>query len=160
QAYDTASPSSYGSNALNFVTDTIPNIGTGSYFDFNPSAAVNDRMSFTLAANQAISLSFQWDQPFYTASGVTSDLDIFLINHNTGAVVAGSASDNLANQTPLEIFGFQNGGSATQYDLVIQRFAGAAPGELKFVNFGANNFGDVNFGTFATNSPTVGSHPG
>ena len=69
QAYDTASPSSYGSKMLNFVTDTIPKIGTGSFFDFDPSAGVNDRMTITIPNNSGITLSFQWDQPFYTTGG-------------------------------------------------------------------------------------------
>jgi hypothetical protein len=160
QSYDTASSKSYGSSALHFVTDTINGIGTGSFFDFDPTAGTNDRMTFTLQANQGMILGMQWDQPFYTSSGVTTDLDIYLINHNTGTIVASSTADNIANQTPLELFGFQNGGTATPYDIVINNFAGPNPGEIKFVNYGANEFGDVNFGTFATNSPTIGSHPG
>jgi hypothetical protein len=160
QSFDTASSSSYGSNPRHFVTDTIPNLGTGSFFDFDTSGAVNDRTTFTLAANQGVIPSMQWEQPFYTATGVTTDLDVFRINHNTGAIVAGSNADNFLNQTPLELFGFQIGASATQYNLVILNFAAPNPGEIKFVNYGANEFGDVNFGTFATNSPTVGSHPG
>src|SRR5262249_59059091 len=71
------------------------------------------------------------------------------------------ASDNIFNQTPLEVFGFQNTtGAQAQFDIMINLFAGAAPGEMKFVNYGANSYGDTNFGTFATNSATVGSHPG
>jgi subtilisin family serine protease len=162
QAYDTASSKSYGSNPLNFVTDTIPGIYStpASYFNFAPTGTANDRMTFSLAPKQGITLGMQWDQPFYTTSGVTTDLDIYLLNHNTGAVVAASTADNIANQTPLEIVSYQNGSSTTQYDLVINKFAGPTPGEIKFVNYGANKFGDVNFGTYATNSATVGSHPG
>ncbi|MDR3619281.1 MAG: S8 family serine peptidase [Paludisphaera borealis] len=156
QGYDTASPQSYGSSPLHFTTDA--SFG-GSWFDFNPGAGTNDRMTLTLAAGQALTLGFQWDQPFYTTSGVTSDLDIYLVQHNSTTIVAGSASDNLLNQTPLEIFGYQNTtGAPQQYDLMINLYAGATPGELKFVNYGANSYGDVNFGTFATNSATVNSH--
>jgi subtilisin family serine protease len=158
QAYDTASPASYGSSALNFVTDTIPNVGTGSFFDFDPSAGVNDRMTFTIPQGSGIILSFQWDQPFYTTNGVTTDVDIYLINHTTGKVVAHGFADSIANQTPLEFLGFQNKGSTAQFDIVINNYTGPNPGEMKFVNYGANSFGDTDFGTFATNSGTVIPH--
>jgi len=157
QAYDTASPLSYGPNALNFVTDT--SLG-GQWFDFDPSAGANDRMTITLQHNQAITLSFQWDQPFYTTSGVTSDLDIYLFNRGGTTPLAGGNSDNLASQSPVEVFTYQNTGSAAQFDLMINLFAGATPGELKFVNYGANQFGDTDFGTFATNSSTISPHAG
>ncbi len=127
QAYDTASPLSYGSNPLHFVTDSIPAIdalegGSFPYLDFDPSSGTNDRMTVTLAHNGGIVLSMQWDQPYYTASGVTTDLDIFVLNHSTGAIVAYSAADNLANQTPVELVGFQNTGSSAQFDIVINKY--------------------------------------
>ncbi len=160
QAYDTASPSSYGSNPLNFVTDTIPGIYSTpeSYFNFAPSGAPNDKMTFTLGHNGGIVLSMQWDQPFYSTSGVTTDLDIFVLNHSTGAVVAYSADDNISDQTPLEVVGFQNTGSSASFDIVINKYAGPNPGEIKFVNYGSNEFGNTNFGTYATNSSTITPH--
>ena len=155
QAYDTASPLSYGSNALHFVTATISGIDPTpqSYFDFDASAAVNDKMTITLGANQSATIGMQWDQPYYTVSGVTTDLDIFLLNHSTGQVVAFSGDDNIANQTPFEFLQFQNGASSAQYDIVINKFAGPNPGEIHLENFDSGGFG-----TFATNSGTISPH--
>jgi hypothetical protein len=162
QAYDTASSLSYGSNPLNFVSDTIPSIqpSAASYFDFDPSAAVNDRMTFTITHNSGLAMSMQWDQPYYTLSGVTTDLDIYVLDHATGAVVASSTRDNIANQTPEEELGFQNTGATRLFDIVINKFAGPNPGEIKFANYGANEFGTTDFGPFATNSATLSPHTG
>lgn len=161
QGYDTAAGNSYGSNPLNFVTDTISGIYPSpmKYFDFDPTAGVNDRMTFTIPSGGGLIISFQWDQPYYTTNGVTSDLDVFLLD-STGTVVAGSASNNLINQTPLEVFGYFNGGASAQFDLVVNLWSGDAPGRLKFVNYGANGFGNLDFGTFATNSGTITPHAG
>jgi hypothetical protein len=103
----------------------------------------------------------QWDQPFYTTSGVTTDLDIYLVNHATGQVVADAASDNIANQTPLELLSFQNNTAVTgttQFDVVISKFAGPDVGRLKYVNFGANSSGPITFNEYATHSPTITPH--
>ena len=160
QAYDTASPSSYGSNPLSFVSDTISGIYNTpmSYFDFDPSAGVNDKMTFTIGQFSGIVLSLEWDQPYYTLNGVTTDLDILVLDHASGQIVAGSLANNLKNQTPFELFGFQNTGASAQFDIVINKFAGPNPGEIKFVNYGANSFGNTNFGAFATNSSTITPH--
>jgi hypothetical protein len=165
QAYDSASPLAYGSNALNFYSDTISSIYTtpASYYNFNPNGTATDKQTITIANGQAIVAGLQWDQPFYTTSGVTTDLDIYLLNHTTGAVVAAATDDNIADQTPFELLAFQNNTSSTgttQFDIVINKFAGPTPGEIKYVNFGANEFGDINFGTFATNSSAITPHAG
>jgi hypothetical protein len=151
---------SYESTNVNFMTDTLPGIYSTpqSYYNFNPGGAATDKQSFSLTNGQAVILGLQWNNPYYTASGVTSDLDIFILNHNTGQVVAASANDNFANQKPNEIVSFQNTTGATAtFDVVIQRYAGPTPTRLKWVNFGANEFGDVSF-QFATNSDTVNPH--
>jgi len=161
QSYDTSSAASYGSNALNFVTATIPGVSASAqrYFDFDPSGAVNNKMTFTIPNRGGIGLSFQWDQPYYTLNGVTSDLDLFLLDHNTGTVVASSRASNLINQTPFEYLDYQNNtGDSRQYDLVIQLYSGGAPGVLKFVNYGSNRYGRVDFGAFATNSGAITPH--
>jgi len=158
QAYDTASSSSYGSNPLNFITDTIPGISSspGSYFNFAATGTANDKMAFTIDGNQAIVASFEFDQPFYTTSGVTTNLDVYLLN-SSGQVVAYSNDNNISLQEPFQFLGYQASATA-QFDLVIQKVSGPTPGEIKFVNYGSNDYGDINFGTFATNSSTITPH--
>lgn len=132
---------------------------TNSFYNFNAGGAMDPRMTFSIASGQAIILTTQWDQPYYTVNGVTTDIDVFLIDNLTGTVVAGSASNNLANQVPYETFGYQNPyGYARSYSLVINKFTGPTPGRIKFVNYGANNYGVVNFGIYSTNSPTTINH--
>lgn len=161
QSYDTASALSYGSSPLNFATTTIPGIYASPqrYFDFDPGDSVNNRMTFTIPKGEGIILGLQWDQPFYTTDGVTSDIDIFLLDHITGRVVAYGATDNIYNQTPYEQLSYTNySGVDRQYDLVVNLYSGSAPGRLKFVNFGANSYGDIDFGDFATHSSTITPH--
>ncbi len=159
QAYDSASPLAYGSNPLNFYADTISGISSSaqSYYNFNPSGTATDKQTITLTPGQAIELGLQWDQPFYTTNGVTNQLNIYLLN-TSGQVVAESTTNTIQDQEPFQFLGYQNGGTSANYEIVIQLAAGSAPGELKYVNFGANDFGDVNFGTFATNSATINPH--
>ena len=164
QSYDSGSPSAYGTNPIQFTTTTIAAIDPhpGLYYNFNPTpgGAANPYQTFTLASGGGIGLSMQWDQPFYSKSGVTSDVDIYLINVSTGQVVAAADSNNLLNQTPYEYLGYQNtSGSAQQYELVINLYAGTVPGRIKTVNYGSNQYGNVTFSP-ATNSSTITPHAG
>src|SRR5262249_17910911 len=129
----------------------------GSFYDFDPSPAVDTRQRVTIGAFQTISLGLEWDNPFYTTSGVVTDLNYQLIN-SAGAVVAAGSTNNRANQTPFEFLSFTNVGLAAQFDLMIQLSAGPTPGRIKYVNFGANNYGPMIINEYATNSPTVVAH--
>ncbi|WP_165247812.1 S8 family peptidase [Paludisphaera soli] len=132
---------------------------SGSFYDFNPGAGVDTRQRITLGPGQALILNLQWDDPFYTVNGVDTDLDIYLIDAATNTIVAGSAADNPAIQTPSELFSYQNTtGSTRSYDILINKFDGPDPGRVKWVNYGANNFGAINVVDFPTNSSTVIPH--
>ena len=162
QAYDTASPLAYGTSKLDFVTDTISGISSspGQYLNFSPnSSSATDKMTITLSGDQEIDLAMEYDQPYYSTNGVTTNVSIYLLNHSTGAVVAASTDNNITDQIPFQFLDYQNASSSsTQYDIVIQNAQGPNPGEIKFVNYGANDNGDVDFGTFATNSATINPH--
>ncbi|AMV36725.1 S8 family peptidase [Planctomyces sp. SH-PL62] len=148
QAYESTSPS--------FGAD--PTYGSG-FLDFNPGAGVDTRQRITLGAGQVVYLNLQWDQPFYTVDGVTTDLDFYLIDPATGAIVASSAADNPAIQTPSELLAFQNTTGATRsYDLLVYNFSGPNPGRVKWVNYGANNYGAITVVDFPTNSATANPH--
>ncbi|HEX3356039.1 MAG TPA: S8 family serine peptidase, partial [Tepidisphaeraceae bacterium] len=156
--YDTQA---YESTNVSFFNTTITGISGSqrSYYNFNPSGTPTAKQSLTLAAGQEMDVILQWDQPFFTVNGVTTNLNFYLLDHSTGAVVASATDNTLAEQEPIQFLGFQNtGASPATYDLVIRKTTGPTPGRIKYVNYGSNDFGDVVFNNFATNSPTVVPH--
>lgn len=137
--------------------------------DFDASARTDTRQSFsaTLPPGGAAILSFQWDQPFFSASGgsgTQSDVDIFFVNANGTPIVS---CDQATTQTLCQIPGTDNniGGDAleipllgnlsnrtvnvTNLSIAIQLFSGAAPGRMQYIAWGLSPT------QFATNSPTV-----
>ncbi|MDJ0619487.1 MAG: S8 family serine peptidase, partial [Calothrix sp. MO_192.B10] len=125
------------------------------FHDFNPGAGVDTRQLITIAPFSTVRLSLQWDDPFYTTNGVDTDLGIFLLEPGTGNVLEGINTNNIANQTPVEILSYTNTGfTELQAEIVIPLFDGPAPGRIKFVNFGE----DINFNEFGTNSSTIVPH--
>lgn len=123
--------------------------------DFDPGAGVDIFQRVTIPVGSRISLSFQWDSPFFSAGGTGSsnDLDILLFNRAGTRVLAGSADPNVGND-PVEIFDFVNDGSlGTEFNIAIGKFAGANPGLIKYVGFG-----DLNINEFNTASGTLYGH--
>ena len=147
---------SYESASFSPATD--PSLA-GAFHDFDPGAGVDTRQRITIPAGARIIITLQWDDPFYTVSGVDSDVDIFLLNAGADTVVASSDGNNLATQIPNERFSYTNAsGSAQSYDMVIQLFSGPTPGRIKVVNYGRNNNPAMIFDEYATNSATVIPH--
>ena len=128
---------------------------SNTFHDFDPTAGVDTRQNVTIPAFSNVILSFQWDDPFYTANGVDTDLGIFLLEAGTNNVVAGSNNNNILNQQPVEIFSFTNVSPFDQdYDVLITLNEGPEPGRIKYVNFGT----EIAFNEFDTNSSTVNPH--
>ena len=128
---------------------------TDAFHDFDPTAGVDTRQNITIPASSTVIFSFQWDDPFYTADGVDTDLGIFLLEAGTNNVVAGADENNILNQQPVEILNFTNDSSFSQdYDVVITLNEGPEPGRIKYVNFGR----EIVFNEFDTNSSTVSPH--
>jgi subtilisin family serine protease len=146
-----AASRAYESTTINFAPDA--GLGSGSFFDFDPGPGVDTRQQITIPATSTFTLSFQWDQPFYTAGGVTTDLDIFVL---VGGSLFGTATNNILNQRPAEIISITNNGGQGTADIVIRRNSGPNVGRLKYVNFGAV----ITVNEFATNSPTISPHAG
>jgi hypothetical protein len=89
--------------------------------------------------------SLQWDDSFYSASGVgaKSDLDIYLLNP-TGTIVAYSFEDNLLYGDPSEILYFYNNSPNTvTYYVSILKYGGVNPNRIKYINFGNSLFYNV-----------------
>ena len=115
---------------------------------------VDTRQTITLNNNQSFRPSFQWDDPFFTVSGVDTDLNIFLLD-STNTVVASSVETNITTQNPVEIINFTNTtGSQQNYEFVIVNDSGPNPTRIKYVNFGSEPV----FVEYDTNSPTVNPH--
>ena len=83
-------------------------------------------------------LTLDWDSPFYTASGVSTSLSIYIVNTATNTVVASSTTDATSTQMPYQFVAAQNTTASTaNYAVVIQLAKGPAPGALKYVNYGS-----------------------
>ncbi|MEO6722742.1 MAG: T9SS type A sorting domain-containing protein [Ferruginibacter sp.] len=102
-------------------------------------------------------MSFQWDQSFFSASGVgaTTDFDIFLTDIY-GNIVAAAYADNIASGDPVEVMGFQNFTNNYTFFLTIIKYAGPDVNRIKY-----NLYNDAQFftpfpGIFA---PSLVGHP-
>ncbi|HXB05465.1 MAG TPA: T9SS type A sorting domain-containing protein, partial [Puia sp.] len=104
--------------------------------------------------------SFQWDQSSFSASGVgcSTDMDIYLLN-SAGQIVAAGASDNLASGDPIEVFGYQNNTNNPTFYLLILKFAGPDPQNLKYILYDDPLFYLTNPPIPGILSPTIVGHP-
>ncbi|MFZ5616048.1 MAG: S8 family serine peptidase, partial [Pseudomonadota bacterium] len=119
------------------VTATIAGT-TGTFHDFDPGAGVDTTQAFTLAPGESITLSFQWDEPYFGngagSPGSASDVDIFVLDA-AGNIVAGGFDYNVGAD-PVEIFSFANATGATAtFRLAINLYEGPAPNTIKYVDF-------------------------
>lgn len=129
----------------------------GRLHDFDPGAGVDTAQQVTIPAGGRVTLSYQWDQPFFSVSGApgsANNMDLCLLD-NTNAVVATGANNN-AGGDPVEVVSFTNPMAATNTTFTIQlsRVAGANPGRMKYMDY-RNTIG---INEFATNSPTLVAH--
>ncbi|AMR28608.1 hypothetical protein A0257_16885 [Hymenobacter psoromatis] len=131
---------SYENTAPAFVNDAQ---GVGR-LNFSTTGTTDVAQRFVVANSQDLTLPLQWSDPFYTTTGVKTDLDMYLIRVRASGVVqkgdtvASSTIDNIKYQYPLEIISFSNDTTqthSTAFDLVIARRAGTAnPSRLKYIN--------------------------
>lgn len=151
-----AADQAYESTSISFSAGTAYSV-SGNLYDFNPGGAVDFTQRITLGAGEGVFFSLNWDDPFYTTSGVDTDLDVFFFDtaNGTDAALGSGTDNNIASQAPFEFINFTNtsGGTRT-YDIVIQLFAGPAPTRIKWIN-GADDFNPE----YDTNSGTVFGHP-
>jgi subtilisin family serine protease len=145
--------------AADFFSDVAGSTVNGVFYDFDPDlAAADTRQQITVPAGARFFINLQWDDPWYTASGVDTELDVFFVNPATNRVVATADRNNLQAQEPSELLSYTNSTGAPQsFDLLIRRSTSAAtePGRLKYVNYGSAT---VSIDEWTTNGPTVTPH--
>src|SRR3954469_4525894 len=77
------------------VKDVTGTLFSGNFFDFNPDAVgVDTRQLVTIPAGARFFIDLQWDDPWFTASGVDTDLDVFLVNPATNRVLSTADRNN------------------------------------------------------------------
>jgi Subtilase family len=106
--------------------------------DFDPGAGVDRTFRITVSPGATLIADLQWAEPW---EGVSTDIDAYLLGPE-GAVVAGSAEDNLqAPKRPFELVGWENeSGNSANVQLVINRYSSAGSPRLKFALL-ENGFG-------------------
>lgn len=147
---------SYESTNVDFVLDPLGfgPFGITKCYDFDPSVLEDTRQSITVPNGQSATISFQWDDPFYTAGGVDTDLDIFIVREDTNTVVASSFAQNVIDQTPGEVLNFFNNTGTTDFEIIINYVQGPFPERLKYVEFR----GQMSVDEYDTHSSTIYGH--
>ena len=133
--------------------------GTSVAHDFDPSGATDTRQEIALEAGGNFRIfAFQWTDPSSLVSGsegAKTDIDVALIDE-AGTIVAESSSNNIQSGVPVESIDYTNEtGSAQTLDLVIEKFDGPDPEEIKYVYSGS----DYAIQEYDTLGPTVYGHP-
>lgn len=128
--------------------------GMRHYHDFDPSAAPDTLQRITVPAGMGARLVLQWDDPFYTPSGVTHDFDVRIYDAG-GTLIAFGLSDNPATRQPLEVVAWLSSGSGV-YQVEIERRAGTGSSLLKYILVTSSAAGTID--EFATNSGTIVGH--
>ena len=139
--------------------------------DFDPTAAGTDNTFNLTAATQPSAAPFrdfafalQWAEP---RGGVSTDLDLFVVNASTGQVL-GVPEQNPTTQRPFEFVGFTpNNPAPANYQLIVRRTNSAAAGtpRLKWINMdnGAGSIAGSEYPTSADGDvvgPTIFGHNG
>ncbi|NML67425.1 PKD domain-containing protein [Hymenobacter sp. RP-2-7] len=155
---------SYENNAPVFTQSTV---GTQTAYRLNfdvTGATAAPTQTVTLSNGQSFEPILQWSDPFYTANGVKTDLDMYLIavkNGVPGDTVARSDDNNLLSRTPLEILSYSNStatsGTTTFNFVIVRRNGTANPSRLKYIDAGQGS-GATGDPTFTFSSTIVG-HP-
>ena len=106
---------------------------------------------------------FQWAQSW---NNVGTDLDIFLLNAATGAILTGSVDDQAGGDSliPSEVYSYSNAtGSPITVQIVLARWAGAPAPRVKFLFTGSGGITSVQFNSSTGGDivgPTVWGHSG
>jgi|GEM_PF-2546420 len=135
-----------------------------SCHNFAPGVGVDSRADYTLADNGYLVIDLQWAEPW---AGVGTDLDIILIDADTGALLGYSTDSNSGaggTQEPFELTGYQNRtGASENVEVVIARWSGTAVPRLKYVIVQSNLVTSVQYNSSSLGDvvgPTIFGHNG
>jgi subtilisin family serine protease len=126
----------------------------GGFHNFNPSGTAATWQQITVPNGVTATLILQWDDPFYSANGVTHDFNV-TVDDAGGKVVASGTTDNIATQLPEEVISWTGSGTGI-YQVEIQRVAGSGTSHLKYILSTDSDQGSID--QFATHSGTVFGH--
>jgi len=114
----------YRSTACPAVLTAPPYSDTDCH-DFDPGAGADNGNLLTMNNGASIRMVLGYNEPQF---GITTDLDIFLIDSVTGGVVAVSNTDNISSDSTFEMITYTNNtGGARSFRLHVARFSGATP---------------------------------
>jgi hypothetical protein len=138
----------------------IAAFGETSCHDFDPTSLVDTGDAVTATANHLLAISLGWNEPML---GVKTDLDLFVVNASTGAIIDSSADFNITSGLPDEVIAFDTPtGNASNYKIVVGRAAGTADPRFKIIFYRAP-FTSVQWNTSAGGDivgPTMYGHNG
>ncbi|MFO0845739.1 MAG: 3-hydroxyacyl-CoA dehydrogenase NAD-binding domain-containing protein [Gemmataceae bacterium] len=106
--------------------------------------SVDALQRFLLPANATIDIVFGWDSPYLEGGDpaprfqVPNDLDFFLIDPATNAILASSRTVNQATDEATERIVFTNGNQPRSLAFAFQLFSGPAPRRIGWVSFGSS----------------------
>ena len=102
--------------------------GYGDCHDFDTGGGVDTTDNIVVNPGGGFVNVFQWAQPW---NNVGTDLDVFLLNSATGAIVAGSVGDQETGPStaiPSEVYSWSNTtASPVTVQVVLARWSGARP---------------------------------
>ena len=143
---------------------TAFNAGYGDCHDFDTGAGADVTDNITVNPGGGFLSVFQWAQPW---NNVGTDLDVFLLNSATGAIIAGSVEDQETDPStaiPSEVYSWSNTtGSPMTVQVVLARWSGAPAPRVKFLFAGAGGITSIQFNSSTGGDivgPTVWGHSG
>ena len=139
------------------ATITAVDPGYVGCHDFDTVGADNGNTMTIPGGGTVFRTTLGWNEPMY---GVGTDLDYFLINQATGAILTGSVGVNANTKSPVEYMSWTNNGSAVTAAVVVAKYGTGGTPRFKTivhrnpatsVQFSASVNGDIT-------GPTVFGH--
>ncbi len=121
--------------------------GTLDCHDWDPGAGVTNADTITVTNGGTVQPILGWNEP---QLGITTDLDLYLVDQSDGTIVAKSHDDNVfGTSQAFESFGYTNHSGLTKtYKLVVSRYAGNPP-QFKIIFMQLSGVTSVAFDTSA-----------
>lgn len=123
-------------DSLNTTVDGV----TGNFQNFNGSAL----QTFTLGDNESVDIGFRWSEAYLEGGDnganfqVDADYAVYVVNADTGTIVATQDDDNANTDEAFELVSFTNDGSfgTNNFALAFRLKGGPPPKKLGWVQYG------------------------